>query len=134
MVGGGLLAFSLLQRARVGEGPGGVRMGWFWRRQSYFALTIYLVHHLVHLWPVWWYGAYGSYAGKHATDRFEGRVMDTPLALGLAVAFVVAFQPVLAFLERHRGRSLEGFMRWISEGIRPSPAAERQAPASRATM
>jgi uncharacterized membrane protein len=113
------LGFSLLSLAllhRWIDQAGGLSkdsaLATFFRRYSYFALTAYLVHHAVHLWPLW---AYAIWKGKTDPEYFEGSAMDTPLALLLALAFIVAFYFVAIALEHRRRYSFEGFMRWICE-------------------
>ena len=77
-----------------------------------FALTAYVVHHVVHLWPLW---AYGLWRGKSDPEYYEGGVMDTPTAILLAAIFIALFYFATIALERRKRYTLEGFMRWVCE-------------------
>ena len=82
----------------------------FFRRFSFFSLTVYLVHLAVHIWPLWIYGA--SMGNQDVTHYYQ-RAMSTPWALGLSVVCIVAFSAVLPLLERRPKYSFEYCMRWI---------------------
>lgn len=88
------------------------RMFSFFRRYSYFALTTYIAHHAVHLWPLWLYAAW---QGKSDLTFYYGQAMQTSTALALSVFFIGVFYFFLIFLERHRKYSLESLLRWICE-------------------
>ena len=62
----------------------------FFRRYSQFALTVYIVHHMVHLWPLWFYGAW---QGQDDPTYYWRQAMSTPAALALAVAFLALYYP-----------------------------------------
>jgi uncharacterized membrane protein len=83
----------------------------FLRRYSVFSLTVYILHHVAHLGPLWAYGAW-----RHDDPTYYWRqAMDTPTALALALAFVVACHGLLAFLERRGSYGLESPMRWLCD-------------------
>jgi uncharacterized membrane protein len=81
----------------------------FFRRYSYFALTIYVVHLAIHVWPLLIAAAWQQKASIYG---YFGVATSTPVALGLAVVFIAAFYPCLVLLERHKRFSLEHMMRW----------------------
>jgi uncharacterized membrane protein len=82
----------------------------FFQRWSTFSLTIYIVHHVVHLWPLW---LYGVWMGKDDPTFYWRHAMNTPTALGLALAFVIVCNFALIFLERHKRLSFEWLMRRV---------------------
>jgi hypothetical protein len=84
----------------------------FFQRYSAFAFTVYIVHHMAHLWPLWLYGAL---KGQDDPTFYWKQAMSTPLAFGLAIVFIVGFYFVLIFLERRRKWSFEALMRWVCE-------------------
>jgi uncharacterized membrane protein len=112
MMGQSAVALWLLHRWIDGDGvarsEGAVIR--FCRRYSYFALTVYIVHHAVHLWPLW---ILAAWTGTKDPTYFQGRVVTAPIALALAMVFVLAFNALAPALDRRSKYSLEGFMRWI---------------------
>jgi hypothetical protein len=84
---------------------------------SRYSLTIYVVHHLVHLWPVW---ILDIANGRDVTESWR-QVMPTGWAIGLGVSYLVATWLVLRWLGPSRRFGLESAMRWIcDEPIRES--------------
>jgi uncharacterized membrane protein len=81
----------------------------FFRRYSYFALTIYVVHLAIHVWPLLIAAAWEQ---KESIYAYFGVATSTPVALGLALVVIAALYPCLILLERHRRFSLEYMMRW----------------------
>ena len=77
-------------------------------RFSRFSLTIYVVHHAAHLWPLWLYGAL-----KNSSDvtAFWRNAINTSLAVGLAVAFLILTAIALRWSDRWKKYSLESLMR-----------------------
>ena len=84
----------------------------FFRRFSVFSLTIYIVHLVVHLWPLW---IYAVAIGKEDPMFYWGAAMSTPQALALSLVFVVVCYVALIFLERHKKLSFEWWMRWVCD-------------------
>jgi uncharacterized membrane protein len=84
----------------------------FFRRFSFFSLTVYLVHHVVHIWPL---RLYALWMGDSDLRAYEGWIMNTGTALALVAVFVAAIYPVLIFLERHKKYSFEHLLRWFCE-------------------
>jgi uncharacterized membrane protein len=109
-----ILALGLLHRwidcnERI---TGNGRISRFFQRFSAFAFTAYIVHHMAHIWPLW---LYGILKGEDDPTFYWKHALNTPLAFGLAVAFIVAFSFGLVFLERRRKWSFEALMRWVCE-------------------
>jgi len=86
---------------------------------SRYSLTIYVVHHLVHLWPVW---IMDAVEGREVTESWR-EVMPTGWAIGLSIAYLIATWLVLRWLGPSRRFGLESAMRWLcDEPIRkPTP-------------
>ncbi len=78
---------------------------------SRYSLTIYVVHHLVHLWPVW---IMDIASGRDVTESWR-QVMTTEWALALGVAYLVATWLVLRWLGPARRFGLESAMRWLCD-------------------
>lgn len=78
---------------------------------SRHALTIYLLHHVVHLWPLW---GWGAATAEDATVHWR-TVMPLPAALVLAMLFLVGVYPVLRWMDRTGRQGVEGWMRWFCE-------------------
>jgi uncharacterized membrane protein len=104
-----ILYLGLDRNQRI-SGNGPVLM--FFRRYGGFALTAYVVHHVVHLWPLW---LYAMWMGKRKLRFYECKAMDTLTSLMLAAAFIAVFYLLLIFLDRRKKYSLESWMRWICE-------------------
>ncbi|MGV3609213.1 MAG: heparan-alpha-glucosaminide N-acetyltransferase domain-containing protein [Planctomycetaceae bacterium] len=81
------------------------------RRFSSFSLTVYVVHHMAHLWPMWIYGT----LIEGEPTYFWQQATSTPAAIGLAILFTAVCYPCLVFLESLGGYDLEHFLRWASE-------------------
>jgi uncharacterized membrane protein len=84
----------------------------FFRRYSRFSLTTYIIHHVVHIWPLYLLAAW---RGEHELSRYYGKAVSTPVAFALAMFFIACFYVVLEVLERQRKYSFEGLFRWLSE-------------------
>ncbi len=82
------------------------------RRYSSFALTVYVVHHMAHIWPLWLYGIVN---GHDDPTHYYQAALSTPAAFALAVVFLVIFYPVLGWLERHRRWSIESLLRRVAD-------------------
>lgn len=73
----------------------------FLRRYSRYALTTYIVHHAVLVWPL--LGA-ASYTGKRDHWFYYGEVMPTIYSLLLSFVFIVLFYGVLIWWDKQNGR------------------------------
>jgi len=78
---------------------------------SRYSFTIYVVHHFVHLWPMWIY-AYAE--GKEPTIYWQ-KAMPVSLSLPLAVLFLVACYFALRRIGPDRRLGIEGWMRWLCD-------------------
>jgi uncharacterized membrane protein len=83
----------------------------FFRRYSAYSLSVYILHHMAHLWPLW---LYGTWMQENPTYYLHN-AMITPIALALALVFVVVCYLLLIFLDRHGKYGLESLMRWICD-------------------
>jgi uncharacterized membrane protein len=115
MLGFATLALVLLNRwvdqneKIKGDGPFLV----FLRRYSYFSLSVYVLHHMVILWPLWIYGVWTGH--RDEPTFFWRNALSTPMAFTLAIVFIIACYFVLLLLENNKKYSLESFMRWVCE-------------------
>jgi len=112
-LGGTFICLWLLNRLvdlnpRV-TGTGPILM--FFRRYSYFALTAYVVHLAVQLWPLW---ILAWWQGKTPTTIYLARFMNVDTALWTALALIIVLYLCFIVLDRHKKYSLEHFMRWSS--------------------
>jgi len=108
-----LVALAVLHRLLDAGPPTG------WRRSlagwtgpfSRHAFSIYVLHHLVHVWPLW---LAGLAAGDDPTAFWQAAV-PVPVAVGLAVACCAVLFPLFAWIDRHRVPTLERAMRWLCD-------------------
>ena len=80
-------------------------------RYSRHAFTLYVLHHIVHLWPLWGLAA----ARGEETTQYWQRALSPWPALALAVVFLALTAPLLDWMERRRVRGVEDWMRWICD-------------------
>jgi uncharacterized membrane protein len=80
-------------------------------RFSRASFTLYLLHHVVHVWPMW---IVAEVQGLETTTYWMD-AMDQATALGLAAAFVALCVPLLGWMERRRIPSIERLMRWVAD-------------------
>ena len=78
---------------------------------SRHALSIYLLHHAVHIWPLWAWGL----ATTGEPDSLWQVAMPVPWSLGLAAAFLLATLVLLKRLDRRRLPTAESLMRWLCD-------------------
>ena len=78
---------------------------------SRYAFTIYLIHHVVHLWPLW---IYGLATGNEAT-HFWQQAMPTVYALPLGILFLAICYLILRRLDPDERYGMEGWMRWLCD-------------------
>ncbi|MEY3023566.1 MAG: hypothetical protein RJA16_392 [Planctomycetota bacterium] len=88
------------------EGP--LRMA---KTFSRYSLTIYVLHHLVHLWPLWIYGLLTT----GDPTALWGAALPVGTSLALGVAFLIGCGAVLQWLGPERTYGLEAMMRWICD-------------------
>jgi len=78
---------------------------------SRHALSIYLLHHVVHVWPLW---AAGLAAEGDATALWQ-RAMPVGAAIALATTFLVVSAVLFRWLDRHALPTAESLMRWLCD-------------------
>jgi uncharacterized membrane protein len=110
-LGGVMLALVITHRLLDGDPTcGGWLMTWA-APLSRHALSVYLLHHLVHVWPLW---AAGLVTTGEATSLWQ-MAMPVGWAIGLAAAFLVAAAVGFRWVDRHRLPSAESLMRWLCD-------------------
>jgi uncharacterized membrane protein len=76
-----------------------------------YSLSIYLLHHLVHLWPLWIYGiAYGE-----NYDDYWRKATSVPVAILLATLFLLTAFFLFRWIHRRDWPSIERLMRWLCD-------------------
>lgn len=78
---------------------------------SRYSLTIYVLHHVVHLWPLW---VYGVAMGVEPT-YFWQQVMSVPEAFGLSLAFLAACYVLFNRIGPNERHGIESWMRWLCD-------------------
>lgn len=78
---------------------------------SRYSLTIYIVHHVVHLWPLWIYGYLTT--GDPTALWWQALPVRDSLALG--VVFLILCGVVLRALGPERTYGFEALMRWVCD-------------------
>lgn len=78
---------------------------------SRYSLTIYLLHHIVHLWPLW---IYAVSQGQEPTYYWK-EAMTAPQAWALAALFLVLCYGLLRILGSKRTYGVESAMRWLCD-------------------
>jgi uncharacterized membrane protein len=77
------------------------------------SLSIYILHHAVHLWPMW---IYGLWQGKEMTFYWKTLLGDaTLLAWSLGLAFLVPCYFLFRWIDRRKLPTFESVMRWACE-------------------
>jgi uncharacterized membrane protein len=84
-----------------------IRVRGFVELFSRHSLTIYVLHHVAHLWPLWIYGAVW---GEEPT-QFWRLAMSTKWAVVLASGFLLSCYFGLRWLEHTKRKGIEGWMR-----------------------
>lgn len=78
---------------------------------SRHSLTAYVLHHVVHLYPLW---LRGVLAGQETTYYWR-QAMSTPLAVALAIGFLPCLYLFFRWLDRHDRGGIESWMRWLCD-------------------
>jgi hypothetical protein len=76
---------------------------------SKYSLSIYVLHHVVHLWPLWLYGAI---AGNEATE-FWMKAMPVWASISLTVMFLIASYFLFRWMDRTGRGGIEGWLRRV---------------------
>ncbi|MEY4180281.1 MAG: hypothetical protein RLY70_3855 [Planctomycetota bacterium] len=87
------------------------RLGKIAKTLSRHSLSIYLLHHVVHLWPLW---VYSIVAGHEATHYWRLALPDT-ISIPLALVCVAFCYGLLRWLERREYPTIETLMRWLCD-------------------
>jgi len=83
---------------------------WF-RVVSKHSLSIYLLHHVIHLWPLWLYGLMTVGEPTAHWQKFMPVIFSTILALFFCALVVPAF----LIIDKYRVPTIESMMRWIGD-------------------
>ena len=78
---------------------------------SRHSFTIYLLHHVVHLWPLW---IYGMATGNKPTE-FWMKAMPASVSIALALLFMVVCYYALRAIGPNRRIGAEAWMRWLCD-------------------
>jgi hypothetical protein len=78
---------------------------------SRYSLTIYIVHHVVHLWPLWIYG----YLTTGDPTALWWQALPVTYSLALGVVFLIVCGMVLRALGPERTYGFEALMRWVCD-------------------
>lgn len=78
---------------------------------SQYSFTIYVAHHLVHVWPLW---IYATITGKETTFYWRNALPSASSYI-LAVIFLVATYFVLRSIGKQRKYGIEASMRWLCD-------------------
>jgi uncharacterized membrane protein YeiB len=81
------------------------------RTFSRYSLTVYILHHVVHLWPLWIYGLSSGFELTH----FWMKALPIPTSILLALVFLGCTYGVLSRLGPDRNFGLEAWMRWLCD-------------------
>jgi hypothetical protein len=72
---------------------------------------MYLLHHVVHVWPLWAWGA----ATSGATTALWQAAMPPAASLTLAAGFLVTAAWLFRWIDQRRAPSAESLMRWVCD-------------------
>jgi uncharacterized membrane protein len=110
-LGATVIALTLLHR-RLDGGDGRAAVATPWASAlSRHALTIYLLHHVVHVWPLWAWG----YASTGEMTSLWQVAMPAWIAVVCGLVCVVAMAVVARWMDQTRAPSAESLLRWLSD-------------------
>jgi uncharacterized membrane protein len=81
------------------------------RTLSKYSLSLYVFHHIVHLWPLW---IYGAAMGTHPHD-FWRSTMPLGAAVALAILCLVAGFLLFRWMEQRERGGIESWMRYLCD-------------------
>ncbi len=118
MIGLNLVALVALHRwlDRPAAAPRTGRFAAAVFRWSAFSLTVYVLHHMALLWPLW---VAGAATGHDDSTVFWRSAASAPVALGLAAVCLIVCHFALFFFERRPRYALESVMRRVCDGPDP---------------
>lgn len=109
-LGGALLAFALLHRwIDRNSALANSRLARVCETFSKHSLSMYLLHHVVHLWPLWVYGAVSGYEATH----FWRTAIPVSVAIPLSVLCLAVCYFVFRWMDATGRRGIEGLMRRV---------------------
>lgn len=103
------VAHRILDREAVGSRHAGLLT--IARTFSRYSLTIYVLHHLVHVWPLWIYAA----SQKLEPTEYWMKAMSFPTSMSLAVLFLGVCYALLRRLGPDERIGIESAMRWLCD-------------------
>lgn len=115
-LGGAILAATILHRTidrAVAGWTDGRRSRWLdWTAAlSRHSLSIYLLHHVVHLWPLWLAGL----ATTGAATSLWQKAVPADVAVGLAFVFLAVATALVVRLDRSGAPTTESVLRWLCD-------------------
>lgn len=78
---------------------------------SRYSFTIYILHHIVHVWPLW---VYAMATGQEPTDLWMN-AMPLIASIPLAVLFLFCVYGLVHVLGYERNYGIEACMRWLCD-------------------
>ncbi len=108
-----ITAFALLHRwvDATGSIPADSKLARIFTTFGPRALSIYVLHHLVHIWPLW---IYGLVTGPEPTVHWQ-KALPTAVSWPLAFVFLVLCYGLLRWMERTGKPGMETLMRWLCD-------------------
>jgi uncharacterized membrane protein len=106
-LGGVCVAVTVLQRLLDGDGPASRWLASWVTPLSRHSLSLYLLHHAAHIWPLWIYGA----AATGAATSLWQKAMPAAASMSLAGVFLLAAAAACREADRRRIPMAEDFMR-----------------------
>jgi uncharacterized membrane protein len=79
---------------------------------SRYSLSLYLLHHVVHVWPLWWAGLA---TGGGDTMVYWQRAMPAWQSFGLALIFLAVAAVTFRSIHARRIPTVESLMRWLCD-------------------
>ena len=110
-IGGGIVLTTILHRAIDGRRSG---PGWLERiagAMSRHSLTLYALHHVAHVWPLWLVG----FVTVGDPDTLWQVATPVPTAIAWAVAFLCLAAWLAERMDRPGTPSAESLLRWLCE-------------------
>lgn len=112
-LGFALLAFAALhvwvdRRRRLDRVPAVIPAA---RTMSKYSLTMYLLHHVLHLWPLW---VYGAVVGDDPTGYWR-KALPVGVSIALVPVCLVACYLLFRAAERWNWPTTETLMRWLCD-------------------
>ena len=95
----------------------------FTRTMSHYSLSIYVMHHIMHIWPLW---IYGLLMGQEPTYYWT-TALSWPIALGLVIPCMTLLYLLFRSVESGRRFSLESLMRRVCDEKSENTEVVRQA-------